>query len=298
MPALVKASLNRREFLAAAAAASPALKFPADPRHRLAVSTYPFRDVIVSPHKPEAGKLTLPQFAASIPEKFNVHGIEPWSRHFESLETAYLAQLSSAFNSARLRVVNIPCDVNVKLCGDAQQRDEALDTYHKWVDAAVTLGSPSIRVHCPAGPDPSDIACAVAGLKALADYGKAKNIVINLENDNPKSEEPSRIVKVIEAAGTPYLRALPDFCNSMLIHNDQDYNARSLEALFRHAFNISHVKDVEYSEGKPLRVDVDRLFAIAKNAHYRGYFSMESEAEGDPYESTKLLIAAAVRNLS
>ncbi len=95
-----------------------------------------------------------------------------------------------------------------------------------------------------------------------------------------------------------YLRALPDFCNSMLIHNDQDYNARSLAALYQHAYNISHVKDVEFDKGIAYRVDMDRIFAIAKNTHYKGYFSMESEAEGDPYENTKLLIAAAVRNLS
>jgi sugar phosphate isomerase/epimerase len=276
----------------------PALKFPSDPRHRLAVATYPFRDVILSPHKTGGGKLKLQEFAASVREKFDVFGIEPWSPHFESLDSAYLSDLSTAFRKAGLKVVNIPCDVNVHLCGNSEQRDKALATYHQWVDAAVTLGSPSIRVHCPSGSDPADISCAVSGLKALAKYGQSKNIVINLENDDPKSEEPERIVKVIEAADTPYLRSLPDFCNSMLIHDDQDYNARSLAALFPHAYNISHVKDVEYSDGKPFRVDVDRIFAIAKKAGYHGYFSMESEAQGDPYDSTKSLIAASVRNLS
>jgi sugar phosphate isomerase/epimerase len=274
----------------------PAVRFPSDAPHRLAVATYPFRDVIASPRKP-GGKLTLQQFAASLVEKFNVYGIEPWSSHFESIESAYLADLAAAFKKAGVRVVNIPCDVSVKLCGTAEQRETALVTYRKWVDAAVTLGSPSIRVHCPAGADAADISCAVDGLKMLAEYGALKKIVINLENDDPSSEEPERIVKVIQSAGTPYLRSLPDFCNSMIIHNDQDYNARSLAALFPHAYNISHVKDVEFSEGKPLRVDVDRIFAIAKKAHYRGYFSMESESDQDPYESTRLLINAAVRNL-
>jgi len=293
----VKHLLNRRQFFFAASVL-PAIKFPTHPLHRLAVATYPFRDLILSPRKPAAGKLTLQQFAARLPEKFGVFGIEPWSPHFESLEPAYITQLASTFREARLKVVNIPCDANVHLCGSAEQRDKALSTYHRWVDAAVTLGSPSIRVHCPAGPNAADLSCAVDGLKALAEYGQSKNIVINLENDGPQSEDPERIVKVIETANTPYLRALPDFCNSMLIHNDQDYNARSLAALYPLALNISHVKDVEYSGGKPYRVDIDRIFGIAKKAHYRGYFSMESEAQGDPYESTKSLIAAAVRNLS
>lgn len=290
--------LNRRQFLAAAASLLPAVKFPSDPRHRLAVSTYPFRDVILSPRKPGAGKVTLSEFAAGIREKFDVFGIEPWSPHFESLEQSYLTELAAAFKKAHLRVVNIPCDVPVKLCGTPEQRDKALATYHQWVDAAVTIGSPSIRVHCPAGSDPADISCAVDGLKALAEYGESKKIVINLENDDPGSEDPGRIVKVIEAAATPYLRALPDFCNSMLIQNNQDYNARSLAALFPHAYNISHVKDMEVSDGKTYRVDMDRLFDVAKKAGYRGYFSMESESEGDPYRSTKLLIAESLRNLS
>jgi len=90
--------------------------------------------------------------------------------------------------------------------------------------------------------------------------------VINLENDNPDSEDPARILKVIETVNSPYLRSLPDFCNSMQIHDDAEYNARSLAALFPHAFNISHVKDVEIVDGKSLRVDVDAIFAIAKKA--------------------------------
>jgi sugar phosphate isomerase/epimerase len=294
----VKPLPNRRQFLAVAASVLPAFKFPSDPRHRLAVSTYPFRDVIMSKRKPGAGKLTLQQFAETLHEKFGVFGIEPWSPHFESLDPGRVANLASTFKSAGLRVVNIPCDVNVKLCGTSAERDQALSTYHQWVDAAVALASPSIRVHCPAGPNPADIACAVEGLKALAEYGQSKNIVINLENDDPSSEDPKRIVAVIEAVNSPYLRALPDFCNSMLIHNDQDYNARSLAALYPHAYNISHVKDIEFDKGTAYRVDMDRIFSVAKQAQYRGYFSMESEAEGDPYENTKSLIGAAARNLS
>jgi sugar phosphate isomerase/epimerase len=297
----VEYQLNRRTFLAASLSlAAPlvgqAREFPVDARHRLSVATYPFRDVIVSRRKP-GGKLTLQEFAATLIEKFGVYGIEPWSPHFESVEPGYVTELAAAFEKAGLKVVNIPCDVPAKLCGTAEQRDAALATYRRWVDAAAILGAPSIRVHCPMGADPTDISCAVTGLKELAEYGSSKKIVINLENDDPKSEDPERIVKVIQAAATPYVRALPDFCNSMLIHDDQDYNARSLAALYPLAYNISHVKDVEFSGGKAYRVDVDRIFAIARKAGYQGYFSMESESEGDPYESTRQLIAASQRNL-
>jgi sugar phosphate isomerase/epimerase len=302
--------LHRRDFLASSVALAASLKaaeltanFPRDPRHRLSVSTYPFRAVIATPGRRQAAArskpgMSLAQFAATIVDTFHVYGIEPWSRHFESIEPAYLGELKSAFDKAGVRVVNIPCDVRVTLCGSAEERDSSLATWRKWVDAALQIGSPSIRVHVPKGKSADDITCAVDSLKAIVAYGAEKNIVINLENDNPDSEDPARVVKVIETVNSPYLRSLPDFCNSMQIHDDPAYNARSLAALFPHAFNISHVKDVEIVDGKSLRVDVDAIFAIARKAKYNGYFSMETEGSLDPYDGSKLLIAAAVKNLS
>jgi sugar phosphate isomerase/epimerase len=302
--------LRRRDFLASSLAlaaslkaAEPTANFPRDPRHRLSVSTYPFRAVIATPGRRQAAagskpSMSLAQFAATIVDTFHVYGIEPWSRHFESIEPAYLGELKSAFDKAGVRVVNIPCDVRVTLCRSTEERDSSLATWRKWVDAALQIGSPSIRVHVPKGKSADDITCAVDSLKAIAGYGAEKNIVINLENDNPDSEDPARVLKVIETVNSPYLRSLPDFCNSMQIHDDPAYNARSLAALFPHAFNISHVKDVEIVNGKSLRVDVDAIFAIAKKANYRGYFSMETEGSLDPYDGSKLLIAAAVKNLS
>lgn len=297
---------------AALRGAEPPLNFPTRPRERLSVSTYPFRAFIASPRsaKREASaavepgsttepskKMSLAEFAATIREKFDVPGIEPWSHHFESTDPEYVRGLADAFQKARVRVVNIPCDVGAHLCGSAEDLAAGLDTYSKWVDAAVLLGSPSIRVHVPRIGSGADIRCAVDGLKALAEYGEKQNIVINLENDEPESEDPYRVLKVIQAANTPFLRSLPDFCNSRQL-GDEQYNEQALGALFPHAFNISHVKDMEVVNGKTLLADVPKIFAIAKKAGYRGYFSMEYETEGgDPYEGTKRLIETSIHSL-
>ena len=94
---------------------------------------------------------------------------------------------------------------------------------------------------------------------------------------------------------SPWLHALPDFCNSMLTGNEK-YNYDSVAAMFHHAYNISHVKDSEVDNGKVFRVDVAKTFAIAKQSGYRGYFSMEWE--GEPYEGTQKLIEESVKCLS
>ena len=163
------------------------------------------------------------------------------------------------------------------------------------MDAAVILRSPSIRVHLPHGEKGEQIACAVSALKELAQYGAAANVVINLENDEPETEAPERIARVIKAVDSPFLRALPDFCNSMLIHDNQTTNNREMETLFPLAFNISHVKDQESESGKIYRVDLSQIFAIARRSGYKGYFSMEWEGEGDPYTETGKLIEASLR---
>ncbi len=90
--------------------------------------------------------MPLGQFAASIVEKFHVYGIEPWSAHFESPEPAFVKQLHQQFQDAGVHVVNIPCDVRVQPCGSAEQKAATQESWQKWVEAAIILGSPSIRL--------------------------------------------------------------------------------------------------------------------------------------------------------
>jgi sugar phosphate isomerase/epimerase len=99
---------------------------------------------------------------------------------------------------------------------------------------------------------------------------------------------------VIKAAGTPWLRALPDFCNSMLLERGDDYNYKAVRAMFDHAYGICHVKDSEQDVKKMFHVDLGRTFEIARAAGYRGYFSMEYDAEGDAFAPTAKLIEASL----
>ena len=308
--------MHRRHFLETAlgagaaascnlfAAREPNIAFPTEPRARLGVASYPFREFIDSPHNRDRNKtkpgMTLVQFPAMVKEKYNVPNIEPLDSHFISLEKAYLLELRGAVDKAGMHVINIPAGVRASLYDpDAGKRKIGVETAKKWVDAAVTLGSPSIRVHIAGvhGVKP-DVGRTAESLRAIADYGGEKNIVINLENDDPGSEDAFFLVKVMEAVNHPYLHGLPDFCNSMLPKGDEKYNYEGVAAMFRHAYNISHVKDSEVDNGKVFRVDVAKTFAIAKKAGYRGYFSMEWEGQGEPYEGTRQLVEASLKSLS
>jgi sugar phosphate isomerase/epimerase len=306
--------MNRRQFLGTAlvagsagpalfAANEPHIDFPTDPRARLGVASYPFRAFIDAPHNRDRDKtkpgMTLLQFPAMVRVKFNVRNIEPLNSHFVSLEPGYLLELREAVEKAGMHVINIPTGSGASFYDLAEaKRKIAIADSRKWVDAAVALGSPSVRlsVHGVRGVTP-DVGRAAESLRIVADYGAEKNVVINLENDDIETEDAFFLVKVIEAAHHPYLHGLPDFCNSMM-KGDEKFNYDAVTAMFQHAYNISHVKDSEVDNGKVYRVDVGKTFAIAKAAGYKGFFSMEWEGQAGPYEGTQQMLDASIKYLS
>jgi sugar phosphate isomerase/epimerase len=286
-------------------ATEPHLTFPTQPRDRIAVATWPFRMSIEAPtnkwaRDPKLPGMDLTDFPAMVVKRFGVHNIEPLDQHFSSTDAAYLRKLRAAVEKAGCHVVDIPCEVHASFYDiDPTKRQVAVETGKKWVNIALELGSPSIRAHIEGPPDLAPgVDRTAESLEQLAEYGAVKNVIIALENDDNRTEDPFFIVKVIEKVNSPYLRALPDFCNSMLTH-DQEFNDRAMETMFKHAYSIAHVKDSEGDDaGKFHTVDVAKCFEIAKAQGYRGYFSMEWEGNGEPYAGTQRLIDETLKCLS
>src|SRR5580692_11264647 len=95
----------------ARADSEPHILFPAHPRERISIASYPFRAYIVSPDNRDRDT-TLPgmnllEFPAHVAAKFNIHNIEPHSRHFTSLQPDYLDSFQQVLQKTRVRAVNI-----------------------------------------------------------------------------------------------------------------------------------------------------------------------------------------------
>ncbi|PYU50155.1 MAG: hypothetical protein DMG48_14350 [Acidobacteria bacterium] len=287
---------------ALAADARPSLKFPAAARERIAIASYPFRDFIAGREdSADSGKMELKEFAAHVSAKFNIKKIEPWSAHFRSLEKAYLEELRAAVAKAGGAIVNIAVDgEHSPYAADSAERESAIAFSKEWIDAAVAIGSPSVRTNIPQARDSKpDVEHTAESLRHVAEYGAAKNVVVNLENDNPVSEDPYFLVKVIEKVSSKWLHALPDFGNTLAARDDE-YAYKGIDGMFGLAYNISHVKETEVGDGKDkiAHVDLAKTFGIAKQHGYRGYFSMEWDSPGDPYAGTAGLIEKTLKNLS
>ena len=278
------------------------MQFPAAARERIAIASYPFRDFIAGQgDKPGSSKMELKDFAGHVSAEFNIKKIEPWSAHFRSLEKAYLEELRAAVSQAHGTIVNIAVDgEHSPYAPDAAERQKAVAFSKQWIDAAAIAGSPSVRTNIPpAKGSKPDVERTAASLRQVAEYGATKNVVVNLENDNPASEDPLFLVKVIEKVNSPWLHALPDFANTLAAY-EEDYAYKGIDAMFGKAYNISHVKETEVGDGKDkiAHVDLPRTFAIARKQGYKGYFSMEWDSPGDPYSGTLGLIEKTLKNLA
>jgi sugar phosphate isomerase/epimerase len=286
------------------ATAQPQISFPGSPRDRISVASYPFRAYIDSPNNRDRDRsvpgMDLIDFPAEVVKKFNVRNIEPHNHHFRSLDSAYLGSFRQALNKAGVKVVNIAVDGQASFYDrDPSRCKEAIAYAKRWVDVAVEIGSPSIRTHIQGTSNSTpNVERTAASLREVAEYASAKNVVVNLENDDLVSEDAFFLVKVIEVVNHSYLHALPDFANSMM-SGDADFNYRALQAMFQHAYCICHVKDGEEDDhNRFLTVDLKKSFDILKASGYRGYCSMEFDAPGDPYAPTALLIEKTIHYLS
>jgi sugar phosphate isomerase/epimerase len=306
--------LTRRTFLQTSAvlcgtavgmrAADPHLTFPNKPIDRLAVTSWPFRAYMEAPGNSDRDRskpgMDAKDFAAMVVERFGIHNINPLSGHFRSTEPAYLEELRNAVARAGSHIVDLGHGGRSFYHPDKAKRQEAVAYGKKGVDIATVIGSPSVRQHIEGAPGVKpDVNLTAETLGEVAAYGAKKNIVINLENDVPDGEDPFFLVAVMDKVHSPYLRGLPDFANSMNPTGDAELNYKAVAAMFKHVFNMSHVKTAYADDnGKFYEVDLARLFNIAKRAGYHGYFSMEADMPGDPFVNTAKLKEQTLKYLS
>jgi sugar phosphate isomerase/epimerase len=279
---------------------TPNIHFPTEPRARLAISAWAFRFIIDAPlndeRDPKLSAIDMKDFGAYVREKFHVVNIEPYNRYFKSLEPAYLDQFRNSLEKSGTHAVNLAADMDTSYFdADTAARTKSIAEAKKWVDVAVTIGSPSVRTSMSSTKSAPNLDFAAESLKPVADYAASKNVVVHLENDNLVAEDAFFIEKLVRRANHPYVRALPDFGNSYG-SGDPAFGARAVKTLFPLAYAISHVKPSSTtSQGKEVAVDLAANFAAAKSTNYKGYFSMEYEGKEEIHAATTKLIEQTLK---
>jgi len=240
-----------------------------DPLKRIGMSTVNFRNRFSQTRKPGQSVneiLTLDKIPEYFADRFNLHNVEYWSRHFDSTDKIYLRELKNAIKKSRSKLINIQLDEKYQLGDhDPEIRKESLALVMKWVDVAHQLGSGGLRVN----PGKGDPEYAIEALKKINRAAKSKGIVLMTENHFGMEMDPDLHLRIVKEVGDN-MYTLPDFGN----YPDEDrYSA--LKKILPYAYQVS-AKTAEFDEHMHhVSFDFEKCMKLAINSGFKGIYSVE-----------------------
>jgi sugar phosphate isomerase/epimerase len=203
-----------------------------------------------------------------------------WSTNVADLGDAELARLGQALGAAGVRVSAIGSPIG-KIPVDAPLEPE-LGRMRRIADVAAGFGTTIVRVFSffiPPGERPERYRPQViARLRALADIAEERGLVLAHENEKEiYGDRPERCAELIEAVGSPALRATFDAANFVqcgVRPHDEAYG------LLRPYLVYVQVKDAVAATGEvvpPGQGDgqVRETLAALRDSGFAGYLSLE-----------------------
>lgn len=272
--------MNRRTFNKALGAATASLclhpltscssKSEDQVMNRIAMSTVNFRERFSqtrsADHTNTKDTLTLLEVPGFFANRFQLHHIEFWSKHFESIEPAYIEKLGEAIEQSNTNLINIQFDEAYQLGSpDEAVRKSSLELALTWLDVAKTLNSDCFRVN-PMNGNVDDV---IHALKIINEEAKKNNITLMVENHFGMEMDPDVHLKIVKAVGENCY-TLPDFGNY-----DDDARYASLEKIMPYAHQIS-AKTMQFDQNmNHLSYDFDKCMEIALSHNFKGIYSVE-----------------------
>jgi sugar phosphate isomerase/epimerase len=282
-------TLNRRTFLtycptgvAAVAAAQVTNTFATGPvqrngtpKFKFSLAAYSYRDLLNG----KEPKLTLFDFADDC-AKMQLEGTELTSYYFPNPTTPeYLNKLKG-------HCFRLGLDISGTAVGNdfglppGERRQQQIDSVKRWIDNAVILGAPVIRIfagHEQKGMAPEEAhRLMVSGMEECCEYAGQRGVYLALENHGGPTATIEGIMKLIHGVKSPWFGVNLDTGN---FHGDDIY--RDLAQLAPYSVNVQ-VKVVVQQGGKRQPMDFPRVAKILRDVGYRGYIVLEYEEKEDP----------------
>ncbi len=286
--------ISRRHFLSTSLGALsvstlPAIepiKRPGKSRMQLGVAAYSFREYYQwMRDKEQKPKGDRPQW--SILDFIdwcgdnNVPGAEVTSYFFpKDVDEAFLLEVKRRAYLRGVQLAGTAVGNNFAL-PKGEKLTEQIAYTKKWIDHSAVMGAPHIRVF--AGPQPKDLSeeqavanCQEAYQECL-DYAGKKGVFLGLENHGGIVARPDNLIKMVQAANSPWAGINLDSGNFRTADPYGDF-----AKLAPYAVNVQFKTEVQYAGQKKQDADLSKLVNILKESKYRGYVALEYEAAADP----------------
>lgn len=255
------------------------------------------------------GELDHLDFARTAEEDFGIDAVEYVNQFFmdKATDQAYLQDMKQRADDAGVQSLLIMCDGEGALGHpNEQERIQAVENHHKWVEAAQFLGCHSIRVNAETqeqGSYDEQMQRAADGLRRLCTFADDYDINVIVENHGGLSSNGAWLAGVMEQVDHPRAGTLPDFGN-FRISDDETYDKyQGVEELMPHAKAVS-AKALNFNnQGEEVDIDFERMMRIVLEHDYHGYVGIEYEgSEGLPeregIQATKDLLVRVREDLS
>ncbi len=290
MAHLARGPISRRSFLAATAAAFPAVSLlslegcrpgsasdPAGttPLFKISLAEWSLHRTL------NAGEFVNMEFPGIAKDVYGIDAVEYVNSFFKDKaeDTAYLTELKSRCDDLGVRSLLIMCDGEGAL-GDTEDeaRTQAVENHYRWVEAAQFLGCHSIRVNAQSSGTPDEQRVLAAdGLRRLAEFADPYDINVVVENHGGISSNGAWLASVMEAVDHPRIGTLPDFGNFNIGDGEVYDRYRGIEELMPYAKAVSAKSHLFDEDGNESEMDFFRIMRIVLRAGYRGWVGIEYE---------------------
>ncbi|MEM6844333.1 MAG: sugar phosphate isomerase/epimerase family protein [Bacteroidota bacterium] len=173
-----------------------------------------------------------------------------------------------------------------------QKRAEDVQLVCNWIDAAVKLGAPVVRIF--AGPEAKNgvseeetMQWLVESIRQCVDYGKQKGIIVALQNHNEFVKTAQQVHQTIKSIDSEWLGLMLDIGS---YHTANPYDEIAETATYAVNWQI---KENVYERQQKQKTDLVKLFRIIYESGYRGYLPLETLGPGDPQQKVVAFLQEA-----
>ena len=300
--------INRREFLAASAAATAMTmangkamaQDDSKEWFKVSLAEWSLNNSIWEK------KLTNLDFPKVAKEEFGIDAIEYVNQFFkkEADDPKYMQMLKERCEDVGVKSLLIMVDGEGNL-GDPNdaKRKKAVENHFRWLEAAKFLGCHSIRVNAASsGSYDEQVKLAADGLSRLSEAGKKYGLNVIVENHGGLSSNGAWLSEVIKKVDMKNCGTLPDFGNFRIQGNEWYDRYKGVTELMPFAKAVSAKSHNFDEDGNETKTDYEKMLKIVKNAGYRGYVGIEYEggkiSEFDGIKATRDLLVRCREKLS
>jgi sugar phosphate isomerase/epimerase len=164
------------------------------------------------------------------------------------------------------------------------ERDRDIAHVKAWIDYAAIMGAPYCRIF--AGGVPKDatyeqaLAWCIECIEQVSEYGGKRGVMVGLETHGGLTSTAEQTLRIVGGVKSDWFGLNLDIAN---LRAEDPY--AEAEKLARHAIAV-HLKTEVNPAGKSKQpMDFRRVIGIFRAINYRGYLTLEYEANEDPREA-------------